>query len=221
LKIILVGGERITYYLARSFINKGYKIVVIHKNRAFCEELSKTLKALIINGNGSKREILEQAEPMRNDIVVALTPRDQDNFIICQQAMNIFSVERTLALVNDPENLKIFKELGIKNAISTTDLIASLVEQKLSVEEIINLTPVEEGKINITEIVLSGDSPVVGKKLRDANLPKGSIIGSIIRGNEIIIPYGDTVLKEGDKLLLISLLEVQSKALSLLRPEAI
>jgi len=219
LKIILVGGERITYYLARSFINKGYKVVVIHKNRSFCEELSKVLKALIINGDGSKKEILEQAEPMRKDIVVALTPRDQDNFIICQQAMNIFAVERTLALVNDPENLQIFKELGIANAISTTDLIASLVEQRLSVEEIINLMPVEEGKINITEVILSSDSPVVGKKLRDAGLPKGSIIGSIIRNGEIIIPYGDTVLEEGDKLLLISLLEVQSKALNLLRPE--
>lgn len=219
MKIILVGGERITYYLARSFINKGYKVVVIHKNRVFCEELSKNLRALIINGDGSKKEILEQAEPMKRDIIVALTSRDQDNFIICQQAMNIFSVERTLALVNDPENLQIFKDLGITNAISTTDLIASLVEQRLSVEEIINLMPVEEGKINITEVILSSDSPVVGKKLRDAGLPKGSIIGSIIRNDEIIIPYGDTILKEGDKLLLISLLEVQSKALNLLRPE--
>jgi trk system potassium uptake protein TrkA len=219
LKIILVGGERITYYLARSFINKGFKVVVIHKNRVFCEELSKSLKALIINGDGSKREVLEQAEPLKNDIVVALTPRDQDNFIICQQAKNIFSVERTLALVNDPENLQIFKELGIKNAISTTDLIASIIEQRLSVEEIINLIPVEEGKINITEIILGNNSPVIGKKLRDAGLPKGAIIGSIIRGNEIIIPYGDTMLKEGDKLLLISLLEVQSKALELLNPQ--
>ncbi|MDN5338617.1 MAG: trk/ktr system potassium uptake protein [Thermotogaceae bacterium] len=219
MKIILVGGERITYYLARSFINKGFKVVVIHKNRVFCEELSKSLKALIINGDGSKREVLEQAEPLKNDIVVALTPRDQDNFIICQQAKNIFSVERTLALVNDPENLQIFKELGIKNAISTTDLIASIIEQRLSVEEIINLIPVEEGKINITEIILGNNSPVIGKKLRDAGLPKGAIIGSIIRGNEIIIPYGDTMLKEGDKLLLISLLEVQSKALELLNPQ--
>lgn len=219
MKIILVGGERITYYLARSFINKGFKVVVIHKNRAFCEELSKSLKALIINGDGSKREILEQAEPLKNDIVVALTPRDQDNFIICQQAKNTFSVERTLALVNDPENLQIFKELGIKNAISTTDIIASIIEQRLSVEEIINLIPVEEGKINITEVVLSNNSPVIGKKLRDAGLPKGAIIGSIIRGNEIIIPYGDTVLREGDKLLLISLLEVQSKVLELLNPQ--
>ncbi|MDI3472784.1 MAG: trk/ktr system potassium uptake protein [Thermotogaceae bacterium] len=219
MKIILVGGERITYYLARSFINKGFKVVVIHKNRVFCEELSKSLKALIINGDGSKREVLEQAEPLKNDIVVALTPRDQDNFIIYQQAKNIFSVERTLALVNDPENLQIFKELGIKNAISTTDLIASIIEQRLSVEEIINLIPVEEGKINITEIILGNNSPVIGKKLRDAGLPKGAIIGSIIRGNEIIIPYGDTMLKEGDKLLLISLLEVQSKALELLNPQ--
>ena len=81
------------------------------------------------------------------------------------------------------------------------------------------MIPVEEGKINITEIILGNNSPVIGKKLRDAGLPKGAIIGSIIRGNEIIIPYGDTMLKEGDKLLLISLLEVQSKALELLNPQ--
>ena len=84
MKIILAGGRRITYNLAKMLISKGSNVVVINKDKKYCEELSREIKALIISGDASKIEILQRAEIFENDIILALTPQDEDNLIISQ-----------------------------------------------------------------------------------------------------------------------------------------
>ena len=123
MKVVIVGGGKVSYYLARSIISKGYRVVVINKDEKFCKEMAMKLKALVINGDGSKLAVLAQAELMRDDILVVLTPRDHDNLIIAHLAKKMFGLERIVCLVNDPENVDIFKELGVPNVVNLTSLI--------------------------------------------------------------------------------------------------
>ena len=136
--------------------------------------------------------------------------------MICQLADLRFHVPKTLTLVNDPENEEVFRHLGITAAFSTTRILSSLIEQRAGFEEITNLIPVGEGKVNITEVVLKETSPVVGQTLRDIALPENSLIASILRERQPIIPRGTTVLHDRDHLIVMTLPENHGQVLKAL-----
>ncbi|MFO7929087.1 MAG: TrkA family potassium uptake protein, partial [Candidatus Humimicrobiaceae bacterium] len=125
MNIIIVGGGKKIHFLTKSFISKGHNVTVINDDREFCRKLAKRYSAKIVNGNGTKPYILEDAEVTAADLVITLTPKDQDNLVICQLASKLFGVEKTLALVNDPENIEVFDKLGVDTTISTPGIISS------------------------------------------------------------------------------------------------
>jgi trk system potassium uptake protein TrkA len=98
----------------------------------------------------------------------------------------------------------VFQKLGI-DAFSTTRTIASMIEQKTALDQIVNLIPVGEGKVNITEIELKVDSPVAGKMLRDLSLPPDSLVAVVLRNGDAIVPRGESTLQAGDRIVLITL----------------
>lgn len=216
MKVIIVGGEKNSYYLARSIIEKGYRVVVINKDEKFCKEMAKRLKALVINGDGSKKNVLEQAEPMSDDIVVVLTPRDHDNLMIAQIAKRIFGIDRVVSLVNDPENVEMFKNLGIGTVVNLTSLINQTLETLMFAEEIEQHIPIEEEKLVFLKFEIPYDSPVKEKALKDIKLPPESIIAAIVREKDVIIPRGDTVIKPGDRVFVLCLPSVQTKVSEIL-----
>ena len=134
--------------------------------------------------------------------------------MICQIAALKFKVPRVLALVNDPDNEEIFRELGVA-AFSTTRIIAGLIEQKAGFEEICNLLPLGEGKVTLSEVILNGKSPASGKALRDISLPPNSLIAFILREGNPIVPGGNTILQSGDRLIIVALPENHGKVLRL------
>lgn len=204
MNIIVVGGGKLLYFLTRTFLSKGYTVTIINREQAECRWLARTLKATVVHGEGSDLQILEEAGAETADAILAVTPNDQDNLVICQLADIYFHVRKTLALVNDPDNEEVFSKLGISATFSTTRILSSLIEQRTGFENIINLIPISEGKVNVTEVILEKDSPVIGKALREIGLPESSLIAGIIRKNHPIIPSGTTVLKEGDQLITIT-----------------
>jgi len=163
------------------------------------------LKATVVYGDGSDPRILEEAHADGVDTLLAVTPHDEDNLAICQLAKLRFGVPRTLALVNDPDNEDVFRQLGVTTAFSTTRLLSNLIEQKAAFEDITSLAPLADGKVNITEVVLPDDSPVVRRSLMDIGLPPDSLVAGLIRGERPIIPRGVTTLEAGDRLIVITL----------------
>lgn len=220
MRAIIVGGEKIAYFLARSFIDKGYHVTIIDRNEEECRNLSRSLKATVVLGEGSEPKILEEAGAARAHVLIAVTPHDQDNLIACQIASRRFGVPRTLALVNDPENAEIFRSLGISAAISTTDVMTLLIEQHADFDEIRNLLPVAEGRVNVTEITLSESAPIIGKALHEVSLPEGSLVACILRGADVVVPRGGSRFQNGDRLIVISLPEKQGEVLRLLLGDA-
>ncbi len=213
---LIVGGGKLVYFLSRTFSSKGYQVTIVNRDRAECVWLARQLKATVVYGDGSDPRILEEAQANGIDTLLAVTPHDEDNLAICQLARLRFGVPRTLALVNDPDNEDVFRKLGVTTAFSTTRLLSNLIEQKAAFEDITSLAPLADGKVNITEVVLRDNSPVVGRTLMEIGLPPDSLIAGLIREEHPIIPRGITTLQARDRLIVITLPENHGRVLKML-----
>lgn len=220
MNVILIGGGKTTYFLARQFIGQGHRVTIINRNPAEAKQLSEQVSALVLLGDGSDSTLLEEAGARRAEVVVALTPHDQDNLVACQLARQLFGVPRTVALVNDPENEALFVELGVSVAFSATQVIANLIEQKLGFEEITNLTLAAEGRVSITEVILRPGVPAVDHTVQELDLPENSLIACIVREGQVIVPRGNSLLYVADRLILVTLPHSHGQTLrALLGPE--
>ncbi|MFA6472890.1 MAG: TrkA family potassium uptake protein [Candidatus Latescibacterota bacterium] len=219
MNILLVGGGKLIYFLSRSFISKGYRVTVINNDRDESTWLARNVKATVVYGAWTDPQILMEAEADTADAVVAITPNDQDNLAVCQLAEMSFHIPRKLALINDPDNENIFIKLGITTVFSPVKILSNLIEQRFSFEGITCLLPVEEGKINITDVVIQDTFPVVGKKLSEIDLPDDSLIAYILRNDTPLVARGGTQLFAGDHVIVITLPENHGKALKTITGE--
>ena len=221
MKVILIGQGKLLYFLAKQFISKGYDLTIINQDLAEATALSRQLKATVMNGDGSNLLLLKEAGAYRADVLLSLTSQDEDNLVACQIAKKLYGVPRTIALVNDPEHQQVFEQLGITVAFSPIKLLANLLEQQTDFEEIKNLIPVAEGKVSVAEIELARNSPAVGKTLEELDLPRGSLIGCILREGQVIVRSGASRLQIADRLFLISQPEHYGQFLHILIGEEI
>ena len=219
MKIILIGGSKLAYFLAKQFASKNYYTTIINPDLEEAKTLSRTLKATVIHGQGSDPTVLGEAGALQADVVLSLTTHDEDNLIACQIAQKEYGVPRTIALVNDPENQPIFEKLGITVAFSATQIIASLIEQQTASSDIQNLLPIAEGKVNVTEIALEQDNSVVGKTIDEVQLPSGTLIACILRKGEVIVPNSENSLQALDRLIVIGQPESYGQLMRLLCSE--
>lgn len=216
MNIVLVGGRKKIDFLAKSLLAKKHNITLIHDNENYCKYLSRTHDAPVICGDGSKSFILEDANIQGADIVIALTPKDADNLVICQLAQKVYGVKRVFATVSNPKNVEVFKKLGINSAISSTYIMAGIIEQMAAIDEIYDFIPIEQGQIVMMEIVVRNHYPVCGKALAEIDIPEQAIIGCIIRGVSSVIPKGKTIIQADDKLIILSPPEVQREMVKLI-----
>ncbi len=219
MRVIVVGGGKLAFFLARDFAGKGYHVTVVTLGGVEATALSRRLKATVLQGNGSDPAVLEEAGARRADVVISLDPNDEDNLAVCQIAHRMFRVPRTVALINDPENEDFFRRMGVSVAFSATQIIARILEERAGFEEITSLIPLAEGRISVSEVILRQDAPAAGKALQELRLPEGALIGGIVRDGRPIIPRGGTDLRGGDRLILIAELEDYDGVLRLLTGE--
>jgi len=221
--ILLGGGETVEtiYFLARLFVRRGYDVTIVNPYAAEAEMLARRVKATVLLGDGSDPSILEEAGARQADLVLSLTPQDPDNLVACQVAQKLYGVPRTLALVNDPENEQVFRQLGITEVFSSTKVIGSLIEGRTVFDEITHLFPADEGRLYVTEVVLDESAPVIGKALQELDLPSESLVAAIIRDGQVVVPGGQDRLQVADRLIVIALPEHHEQLLRILAgPEA-
>ncbi|MFO7949425.1 MAG: NAD-binding protein [Candidatus Fermentibacteraceae bacterium] len=204
MRVLIVGGGRSVFFLCRTFISKGYSVTLINRNEEDCRKTAERLKVTAVHGDGTDPYLLEEIDLHGYEAVLAVTPNDEDNLAVCQQAQRIYGVQKTVALVSDPDNVKVFRKLGI-TAFSTIRTITSMIEQQTALDEVINLIPAGAGQVNITELQLSSSSPVVGIRLMDLHLSPDSLVAVVLRNGEAIVPSGETTLRKDDKIVLITL----------------
>ena len=214
--IIIVGGGRIGFNLAQKLIQDKHTVAVIEKDKARCEGMSQNLDAMVINGDGCEPKYLEDAEVGRADVIAAVTADDEDNLVICQLAKEVFGVRRTVARVNNPKNEHIFAELGVDVPVNATTIIAKIIEEEASFEDFINLMTFKRGKLALVRVDLASDSPVIDKCVKEVVLPENSVLVAIVRGENIIVPKEETVLKKGDDIIALTTIENEQQLLDML-----
>ncbi|MFA5286671.1 MAG: TrkA C-terminal domain-containing protein, partial [Candidatus Omnitrophota bacterium] len=124
--------------------------------------------------------------------------------------------QRTVGRVNNPDNEHTFSELGIDIPVDSTKIIAKIIEEEVSFSDFVNLMSFKRGKLAIVRVDLPEDSPVINKEIKDIILPKDSVLVSILRGEEVIVPKGDTMLKPGDDVVALTLIGNEPQLLNLL-----
>lgn len=204
MRVIVIGGGKMVYFLAKQFASRGYQLTIVNADPEEATGLSRQLKATVVLGLGGNPATLEEAGARRADVVLSLTPHDEDNLIACQLAQKMFGVPHTVALVNDPDNEEIFRQLGITTVFSASRIIANLIEQQTGFEDVRNLASLARGRLNVTEIVLQEGAPAANQSLQEIELPEGALIACIIRDEEIIVPGGGSRLQVADRLILIT-----------------
>lgn len=214
--IIIVGGGKVGHFLAKRLSFDKHTVVLIEKDKKVCEEIVADLDILVVNGNGCDPKYLEEAGIERADVIAAVTGEDEDNIIICQVAKERFDIERTVGRVNDSKNEKIFSKLGVDVPIDATAIIAKIIEEEVSFADFVNLMSFKRGKLAIVRVDLPETSPVIDKYVRDLALPSDSVLVSIIRQDEVIVPKGDTQLLAGDDIVALTRVENEKQLLKFL-----
>ena len=201
--VIIAGGGKVGWNLARELIDKGEEVTLIEGDRRRYLVIEQELEHAVQYGDATELWVLERAGIQRADLLIAVTGDDEDNMLVCQVAKEKYLVDRIIARVNNPRNLQHFKLLGIQPAVSATDLILRLIEHEVPRYGLVHLLALEEEKLEIIELEVSEDSPAAGQRVADVNLPEGCLIISVLREGDGFVPKADTVIQGGDEVLLV------------------
>ncbi len=203
MRMIVMGGGKTGWNLARTLLEKRYEVSVIEKDRVRCQKLADDLDATICRGDGTNISVLEAAGTMEADCFMAVTGEDQDNLVAAQLARKYFRTKKVIARVNDPRNVDTFRLLGIDNIVCSADILTRMIEQEADQAHMHLIATLNQGKAGICSITLPENSALDGVALRDVKFPEGALVISAIRGGELTIPNGSTVLQKGDELVAV------------------
>ncbi|TVP64824.1 MAG: TrkA family potassium uptake protein [Nitriliruptor sp.] len=214
--VVIVGGGRIGRHIARDLYDKGHEVTVIERIASRCEQLVVDTDVLVIEGDACDVRYLEQAHADRADAFVATTHEDDDNLVACQLAKIEFGVRRTISRVTTPKNVEIFETLGIE-PVSSTRLISELLENEFSVGELIHLTSLKGGRVQLVELrIPEGPEAPEPRTLATLDLPAESVIVAVFRGDQTVIPQGSTEIWPGDEVVALTTPELEARLTSVL-----
>lgn len=203
MNIVIVGGMKKAEFLLRSLLLKRHRVKVIHDDLEYCKWISRTYDVFVLCGDGSKHYILEEANINNYDLIIAMTPQDEDNLVICQLAKKLFGIRKTFATVSNPQNVEIFKSLGIDNVISSAYLVSGIIEEMALKNDLSTSIKMEASGIGIFEVTILKTFPICDQPIHTIPLPDKTLIAYIIRGNHYIVPTGKTQILSGDRVIFI------------------
>jgi trk system potassium uptake protein len=133
--VIVIGGGKVGYFLSRDLLERGDEVTLVEKDATRAGWLESQLGSIVMRGDGDEMAFLSTTGIQRADAVLAVTGDDEDNLIALQLAKKHFNVPRTIARVNNPANVDIFKTLGVDEAVSATEILLNALETKVTHEE--------------------------------------------------------------------------------------
>ncbi len=199
--VTIIGGGNVGLKLAKTLENLRLKLKIIEKDEERCSYLSEELNnALIINGDGTDIELLNEEDISSSDVVVSVTDNDEKN-LLCSLLLKHLGAKRVISRVSKDTNIALFEQVGIDIAISSKTASLNEIKNNIKDTNIGILATVEQGQGEVLNIILPEN--FVTKKLMDLKLPK-AVLGVIQRRNRIIIPHGATELMSGDSIIVFT-----------------
>ena len=200
--VVIAGGGKVGSYLAQVMLSSGNEVAIIEQTLSTADRLSVQLEGsyLVINGDCCDSRFQEDAGIRRADAFVASTGQDDSNLVACEIAQRVFHVPRCIARVNNPKNLRIFRELGIE-CVSSTTLIANLIEEETLSGSMSVISALSHGNVRLQEVSIGRfrhGSDEEGVLVSDIPLPPGSLVVAVSSRGDVEVAGEDTVLRPGD-----------------------
>ena len=199
--VIVAGGGKVGFYLARELVDQGHEVLVIERDGHRGEEIENELGSIVMVGDACEASVLREAGAERADLVAAVTGDDEDNLVTCQVAKARFGAGRTIARINNPKNAEIFRVLGIDDTVSATDVVLSVIEQEIPDKHLIPLLRLRNTNVQIVEAIIPHGASVAGRRFKDVSLPSPATIAVIVRDGQAIFPTAETPILVGDELV--------------------
>lgn len=201
MRVVIVGAGKLGYHLTKMLNEENHMVSTIEINKNLCEKLALEVDSLVICGNATKLQDLKDAEIECADVLIAATGKDEENLLICQIAKMHFNITKTVARINNPKNERIFRELGIEYTVSSTKIIANIIEEETLIKGLKTLLTLDKGEVSLIEYVVDKNAMVSGQKIKDLVLPTECNIAYIQRKGTVIIPRGEVSLEVGDHVI--------------------
>jgi len=199
--VIIVGAGRVGRHLAELLIREKHDVTIIEKDKDTCNEISKELDALIINGDGTQIKTLEEINTTTADAFVACTGKDEVNLLSSLMAKN-FGVKIVITRVGKPEYKDVFLKLGVDFVVSPEVAAAEYIGKLIMRPSVCDLAILGRSDVEILEYRITENSKVVNKRIEEIK-PKDYLIIAVYKNGKLIIPTGSTKLNVDDRVLIL------------------
>ena len=209
MRVAIAGAGAVGRSIAAELVSGDHQVMLIEREAAAFEPHT-VEQAEWVLADACELALLEDAGVHLCDVVIAATGDDKVNLVVSLLAKTEFAVRRVVARVNDPANEWLFTESwGVDVAVSTPRMLAAMVEEAVSVGDLVQLMTLRQGQANLVELTLPADTPLAGKPVREISLPRDAALVTILRGGRVIVPLPDDPLEPGDELLFVAVSEAE------------
>ena len=220
MKVVIAGGGNVGTFIAEDLAKAGHEIVIVEVDAdrvAEATSIPQSPGISWVTADACEVSEFARADVQAADVVAAVTGDDEDNLVISLLAKQEFAVPRVVARVNNPKNEWMFNEMwGVDVSVSTPHLLSALVEEAVSVGTLVRLLSFEGGKARLCEATLADDSPANDKEIVNLGLPRSATVVAVLRDSHVIVPRGDTVLRAGDEVLVLTTPEAEEDVIGAL-----
>ncbi|OUC77119.1 potassium channel family protein [Gordonia lacunae] len=209
MKVAIAGAGAVGRSIARELLVNAHEVTLFERDAGHIDT-DAVAGAEWVLADACELANLENAQLQTYDVMIAATGDDKANLVVSLLAKTEFAVNRVVARVNDPRNEWLFGEdWGVDVAVSTPRLLASLVEEAVSVGDLVRLMTFRQGQANLVELTLPSNTPLAGKPVRKLELPRDAALVAILRGGRVIVPQRDDPIEGGDELIFIAPVEAE------------
>ncbi|MET8543200.1 TrkA family potassium uptake protein [Kitasatospora sp. NPDC004799] len=204
MRVAIAGAGAVGRSIAGELLENGHEVLLIDKNPNSIS-VERVPMAEWLLADACEITSLDEAALQRCHVVIAATGDDKVNLVVSLLAKTEYAVPRVVARVNNPKNEWLFNESwGVDVAVSTPRLMSALVEEAVSVGDLVRLMRFSQGNANLVELTLASDTELVGTRVGDVAWPQDTALVTIIREGRVLVPGKDDTLEGGDELLFVA-----------------
>lgn len=216
MKVAIAGAGKVGRSIARELLSNGHDVLLIESDGNIVRD-SHVEGAEVLHADACEISALDEAQLSLCQVVVAATGDDKANLVLSLLAKTEYGVPRVVARVNHPKNEWLFDESwGVDVAVSTPRMLSALVEEAVTVGDLVRLFSFQKGEAELVELTLPAESKVVGLRIGDVTFPRDTALVAIVRGPRVIAPTPDDPLESGDELLFVCAPDVEDDLQELL-----
>lgn len=211
MRVAIAGAGKVGRSIARELVENDHEVMLIERDLSHIDG-SAVPAAEWVHADACELASLEEAGLQDCEVVIATTGDDKANLVVSLLAKTEFAVRRVVARVNEPRNEWLFTESwGVDVAVSTPRMLAAMVEEAVSVGDLVRLMTLRQGQANLVEVTLPLETPLAGRPVSSLQLPRDAALVTVLRGGRVIVPVPDDSFEGGDELLFVASVEVEDQ----------